>query len=166
MRMNKKIVGLLSIILLFGISNYFFNSLRIFSNDMAPTIDKGSFVISLNTKKVQTGDIIIYQRENKIYVKRVVGLAGQTIDMDKNGNLFVDDQFVSEPYIEKHSLHPLSVSLPITVADDSYFVLGDNRVESMDSRLDLVGQVKKEEILGKAVFCVYPFESFGIIHNK
>lgn len=153
-------------ILLLIVINYLFSFYRIFGNDMAPNIKQGSYVISYNTQSIKTGDVIAYQRDNKIYVKRVLGLPGQKVDMDQSGNLFVDDQFVSESYIEKLSLHPFSVSLPLEVADESYFVLGDNRLEAMDSRLDLVGLVKKEEILGKVVFNVFPFESFGMIRSK
>lgn len=166
MKQRKRFILLAFIILLVGASSYLFSFYRIFGNDMAPNIQQGSYVVSYYTQSIKTGDVIAYQRDNKIYVKRVLGLPGQKVDMDQSGNLFVDDQFVSEPYIKKLSLHPLSVSLPLEVTDGSYFVLGDNRAEAMDSRLDLVGLVKKEEILGKVVFNVFPFESFGLIRRK
>lgn len=148
--------------ILFGI-NYFFSFYRLFSDSMDPNLEVGSYVVALNDNNPKQGDIISYRREDNLYIKRVVALEGQTVDIDKNGNLFVNGQFVSEAYIAQPSLHPISISLPYKVPDDTYFVLGDNRKNALDSRTDLVGTINQKEITGKLIFQIFPFNKFGII---
>lgn len=137
--------------------------LQIYGNSMEPAIHEGSIVLSVKGGKFRTGDIVAFYYNNKILVKRVIAQAGQWVDIDDAGNVFVDNQLVDEPYITEKALGETNIELPYQVPESRIFVMGDNRAVSVDSRNTAIGCVAEEQIVGKIVWCVWPFESFGEI---
>ncbi len=114
----------------------------------------------------QRFDVIVfpYRYENKtLLIKRIIGLPGETVYIDPDGNIFIDDVLLEENYGLERIKRPGIASVPITLGEDEYFVLGDNRNNSMDSRYESVGNVKFEDITGKAWIRIYPFSRLGIV---
>ncbi len=115
----------------------------------------------------EVGDIVVVRSEGlqKDIVKRIVATPGQKVDIDFNqGIVYVDDVAIDEPYIaEPTYLDEYGHDYPVIVPEDSYFVLGDNRNHSTDSRDSRVGFVPREDIVGKTIFRIYPFDSFGVV---
>ena len=137
--------------------------LRIYGSSMNPTLDEGDIVVSLKGSNFKTGDIIAFYYNNKILVKRVIANTGDWVDIDDEGNVYVNNVKLDEPYITDKAFGETDIKLPYQVPDKRIFVMGDNRSVSVDSRNTSVGCVADEQIVGKIVFCVWPFEHFGKI---
>ncbi|MBQ6229985.1 MAG: signal peptidase I [Eubacterium sp.] len=141
-------------------------------DSMLPTLENGDNLwidkISYRFTDPKRFDIIIFPPRNnseKIYIKRIIGLPGETVQIDEQGNILIDGKVL----IEDYGLEPIDpdkrgiASSPITLGKSEYFVLGDNRNNSEDSRRSVVGNVRKSEIIGKAVFRLSPLKKFGKI---
>ncbi len=138
--------------------------LKIYGTSMNPTLEQGELVISLKTNHIDIGDVIGVKYGNSILVKRCMANAGQWVDIDSEGNVYVDDQLVEEPYITDKSLGETDIELPYQVPENSIFVMGDHRNLSIDSRNSIIGSISNEEIVGKIVFCVWPLSEFGFVN--
>lgn len=112
-------------------------------------------------KDIKRGEIIAFYNNDKILLKRVVGLPGDTISIDNDGVLYVNGERQAETYVMTLSLEPCDISFPVEVQKDSYFVLGDRRTTSMDSRSESIGLVARDKIIGKVLFRVWPFSKLG-----
>ena len=137
--------------------------LRIYGHSMNDTLDEGDIVICLKDNKLHTGDVIAFYYNNNLLVKRVLGHSGDWIDIDSEGNVYVNQQMVHEPYLKEKALGECNIELPYQVPESRVFVMGDNRSVSIDSRNKAVGCVAEEQIVGKIVFRVWPFSMFGTI---
>ena len=137
--------------------------LRIYGSSMSPTLSEGQIVLSVKGGTFETGDIVAFYFNNKILVKRVIAQPGQWIDIDSDGTVYVDGQRIEEPYVTDPSLGECSIDLPYQVPDGRLFVMGDHRSVSVDSRSTAVGCVAEEQIVGRIVFCFWPFSDFGMI---
>lgn len=135
--------------------------LQIYGKSMEPCLNEGEIVISVKDKEFETGDIIAFYYNNKILVKRVIGQPGQWISIDENGTVSLDNEVLYEPYIKDKSLGQCDIEFPYQVPDGRYFVLGDFRSTSVDSRSSMMGCVADEQIVGKIVFRVWPLSEFG-----
>ena len=114
-------------------------------------------------------DIVVFPyiyEKNTYYIKRIIGLPGETVLIDKNGQIFIDGELLEEGYGKEVIRNPGRAYEPITLKDDEYFVLGDNRNDSTDSRDPNVGNLKRSRITGKAFMRVYPFSSMGMIKHR
>ena len=126
---------------------------------MKPTLThEDRLVVSNLFYTPKNGDIICFYNEFKdeVLIKRVIATEGQTVDIDENYAVYVDGKKLDEPYIFAANTKPQTVSLPLTVKEGCVFVLGDNRVDSMDSRYLEVGQVDTNKILGKLIIRLFP----------
>ena len=137
--------------------------LRIYGSSMNPTLNEGDIVVSLKGSEFETGEIIAFYYNNKILVKRVIANAGDWVDIDEDGNVFVNGEKLNEPYLKDKAFGETDIKLPYQVPDKRIFVMGDNRSVSVDSRNTSVGCVAEEQIVGKIAFCVWPFSNFGKI---
>ena len=145
------------------ISNLLLPILRIYGSSMTPTLVNGNIVAAVRSGTYQRGDIIAFYYNNKILVKRVVGMPGEWVDMDESGNVTIDGEPLEEPYLTEKALGECDIELPYQVPEGRYFVMGDHRSVSSDSRSSQVGCVSEEQIVGKLLFRLWPFNEFGPI---
>ena len=135
--------------------------LRITGSSMEPTLADGELVAAVKTSRFQPGDVIAFYYNNKILVKRVVASAGDWVDLDDKGNVYVNNVALEEPYIMEKSRGECNIELPYQVGDGRVFVMGDDRAISLDSRTTTVGTVSQEQVLGRVAYRVWPLKSFG-----
>lgn len=135
--------------------------LQVNGNSMAPALEDAEIVILHQTKEVEPGDIIGFYYGGKILLKRVVGSAGDEIDMDEDGNIYVNGVILDEPYVSEKKQGKYDQEFPYRVPENMVFVLGDNRAVSLDSRVKSIGCVEDGQIVGKAVFRAWPFGRIG-----
>ena len=128
---------------------------------MTPSLYEGDIVVSLKTTDFGRGDIISFYYNNKILVKRVIAFEGEWVNIDEEGNVYVDGQQLDEPYIDEKALGECDIKLPYQVPDGRLFVMGDHRATSADSRSTTVGCVMEEQIVGRIVYRVWPVSEFG-----
>ncbi|MBE7058128.1 MAG: signal peptidase I [Ruminococcaceae bacterium] len=145
------------------IATLFLPVLEIYGSSMNPTLENGDIVVCVKTTNLKRGDICGMYYNNHLLVKRVVGLPGDSIEMDEAGNLFVNGEYVDEPYVSEKILGECDLDFPYIVPEQTVFILGDNRPVAVDSRNEQFGCISYEEIQGKIIFRVWPFKSFGII---
>ena len=137
--------------------------LRIYGSSMNPTLNEGDIVVSVKGSQFKTGEIIAFYYNNKILVKRVIANTGDWVDIDEDGYVYVNGEKLDEPYLQDRAFGETDIKLPYQVPDKRIFVMGDNRSVSVDSRNTSVGCVAEEQIVGKIVYCVWPFSTFGAI---
>lgn len=140
---------------------YLMPVLRIYGTSMTPTVSEGDIVVALKGSKFDRGDIVALYYSNKLLVKRVIGKPGEWIDIDKDGNVFINGEYLDEPYLVEKAFGECTIELPYQVPDGRYFVMGDHRSTSSDSRSIMVGAVDIEQIVGRIVFRVWPFARIG-----
>lgn len=145
------------------ISTFLLPVLRIYGTSMTPALDAGDIVVSVRSGSYNRGDVIAFYYNNKVLIKRIIGLPGEWVDIDENGNVSVDGEILEEPYLTEKSQGEYDIELPYQVPDGRYFIMGDHRQVSSDSRNSAVGCVSEEQIVGKLIFRVWPFSKIGII---
>lgn len=137
--------------------------LQISGTSMTESLQDKDIVVALNSKKYKTGDIIAFYYNNNILVKRVIAAAGDWVDIDDEGNVYVNEELLEEPYISEKALGDCNITLPYQVPDERCFVMGDHRATSIDSRNTAVGCVSNDMVIGKILFRVWPLSGFGIV---
>ena len=138
--------------------------LQIYGTSMHPTLNEGDIVVSVKGTKFQTGEVVAFYYNNKILVKRVIANAGEWVDIDKDGNLYVNNVKLDEPYIAEKAYGETNIKLPYQVPDSRIFVVGDNRDVYIDSRNSSVGCISDEQIVGKIVFRIWPVLGIGAVY--
>ena len=135
--------------------------LQIYGGSMSPCLEEGNIVMSVKTSDLKQGDVIAFYYNNKILIKRVIAGPGEWVDIDEDGNVYVNQEKLDEPYVKDPSLGDCNIELPYQVPDERYFVMGDHRSVSVDSRNSSVGCVTKDQIVGKIVFRIWPLNELG-----
>ena len=130
---------------------------------MQPTFTEGEIVLSVKTNNLKQGDIIAFYHGNKILVKRVIAGPGSFVNITIDGDVYVDGVLLDEPYIQEKMLGDTNITYPYQVPDGEWFVLGDQREVSIDSRNTEIGCVSQDDLVGKIVFRVWPLNKFGKI---
>lgn len=135
--------------------------LRIYGTSMTPTLTEGNIVVAAKTSDIERGDIVGVYYGRKLLIKRCIATAGEWVDINNDGVVFINGIKLDEPYITEPSLGETNIELPYQVPEDCIFVMGDHRVDSIDSRNGSVGCINSESIIGKIIFRVWPLSSFG-----
>ena len=137
--------------------------LRIYGNSMTPTLSEGEIVVSVKGSNFETGDVVAFYYNNKILIKRVIAQSGDWVDIDQDGTVYVNNIKIDEPYVTEPAFGECDIKLPYQVPENRIFVMGDHRSVSVDSRSSSIGCVSEEQIVGKIVFRVWPFNGFGFV---
>jgi len=145
------------------IATLLFPVLRVYGSSMSPTVNEGDVVLTLKTSHFECGDVVALWYGNKMLIKRVIACSGSWVNIDAEGNVYVDGKALDEPYVTEKALGNCTITLPYQVPDGKLFVLGDHRSISQDSRNADVGCVETDKIAGKLFFCVWPLQKIGEI---
>ena len=137
--------------------------LQTFGDSMTPTLEDGQIVISLKSGDFKQGDVVAFYYNNKILIKRLIAVPGDWVNIDEEGYVYVNGEQLYEPYVDELSYGYCDIQLPYQVPDGRVFVMGDHRATSVDSRDTAVGCVAQEQIVGRIIFRVWPFERLGIL---
>jgi len=135
--------------------------LQISGTSMEPTLQNGDIVLLLKTSNLSHGDLCGFSYSNKILIKRVIGLPGDSIYIEEDGTVFVNGVQLDESYISEKGYGECDIEFPYTVPENTYFLMGDHRETSIDSRNSVIGCVSFEQIIGKLFFRVWPFKSIS-----
>lgn len=137
--------------------------IRINGGSMSPTLVDGEIVFLHQTKDIEPGDIVGFYYGGRILLKRAVAGAGDEVEIDREGNVYVNGSMLKEPYLQSKSLGKCELDFPYVVPEGMTFVLGDNRAISIDSRNKKIGCVEKGQFVGKVVFRAWPLGRAGIM---
>lgn len=137
--------------------------LQISGSSMTPVIGDGEIAAVLKSDKLERGDVIAFYYNNKVLVKRVIAFPGERVHIDTNGKVYINGAELDEPYLTEWAKGNCDIDLPYQVPEGRYFVLGDHRSTSADSRSKVIGPVSQEQILGKVVLRLWPLNRFGLI---
>lgn len=138
--------------------------LQIYGSSMTPTLTEGNIVVSVKGSDFEEGDLIAFYLGNKILVKRCIAGPGQWVDIDDEGNVYVDGELLDEPYLKEKAYGDCDIELPYQVPENRWFCIGDHRSTSVDSRNTSVGCVADEQVVGKIVFRIWPLTEFDTLN--
>lgn len=139
---------------------------QIYGNAMAPTLLPGDVIAAVDTGTVAPGDIILFSHNNALQVRRVIAGPGSLVEIDSQGLVTVNGQPLTEPCVSLPNRGQCDISMPYLVPDGCYFVLGDNRAESIDSRSSVMGCVEESRILGRVFLRLWPLPRFSLLLSQ
>ena len=146
------------------LATLFLPVLQVSGDSMNPTLQDKDVIVLVKSGSLKTGDLCGFYWQNKLLLKRVIGLPGDIISLDENGVVTVNGTVLDEPYVDELALGECDIKFPYQVPENRYFVLGDHRATSIDSRSSVIGCVEKNQIVGKVFIRVWPLFSFSLIH--
>lgn len=145
------------------VSMLFLPVLRVTGTSMTPTLYNNELLLCNKRSDFKSGDVIAFYFNNKILLKRVIAAPGDTIDIAEDGTVYLNGEVLDEPYVNEKAFGECDIKLPYQVPDSRFFVMGDHRSVSIDSRSSSVGCIADEYVIGKVVFRIWPFEVIGTI---
>ena len=132
--------------------------IEITDSSMKPLVEDGDIVLTIKSNSFKTGDVVAFYYGNKILVKRVIGVQGDFVNIDKDGIVYVNGEELKEDYIKEFIKGESDIKYQVQVSDNSIFVLSDERDVLTDSRSEMIGTITKENIIGKVIFKVWPIK--------
>lgn len=179
--MNKKLKDILStslyllivLVMTFLVVTYVGQRTKVIGSSMSPTLTDGDNLIvdkiSYRFHDPERFDIVVFPfryADKTYYIKRIIGLPGETVYIDEEGNIYIDGEVLNEHFGKEVIQDPGRAYEPVKLGTDEYFVLGDNRNNSSDSRDLVVGNIHRDELIGKAWMRIYPFDQMCIIKHQ
>lgn len=137
--------------------------LQIYGSSMSPTLEEKQIVVSVKDKELEAGDIVAFYYGSKVLIKRYIAGPGDWVDVLEDGTILVNGDLLDEPYIENKHYGVSDLEYPYQVPEGTYFLVGDQRETSVDSRHSTVGCVSREDIIGKIIFRAWPFDVVGTL---
>lgn len=147
------------------LATLFFPVFRIFGTSMSPTVNEGEIVVAVKGSKFACSDVVVLSFNNKLLVKRVIAGPGQWVNISPEGDVYVDGEYIDEPYLQAKAYGECTLELPYQVPEGRFFVMGDNRATSQDSRNMIVGCIPEEQIIGKAFLRVWPLREISALNG-
>ena len=141
------------------LSTFLFTAIQVSGDSMEPTLSDGDVLVLLNARDYSSGQLCCVTWQNKLLIKRVIAVGGDSIDIDREGNVSVNGKKIDEPYVTEKSLGECDIEFPYLVPEGRVFVMGDQRSTSIDSRSSAVGAVEEDQIVGRVWFKAWPFGS-------
>lgn len=136
--------------------------LQIAGTSMEPSLNDGDIVLLVKTDNLESGDLCAFYYSNKILIKRVIATPGDYIWLEPDGTVFLNGEALDEPYVSEKALGECDVEFPYQVPENNYFVMGDKRETSIDSRSSVIGCIAEDQIIGKILFKIWPLEDFEL----
>ena len=146
------------------ITTLFLPILQISGDSMSPTLEHDEIVVLIKTKEFQRGDLIGFYYQGKILLKRIIALPEDEVAIDADGNVYINGELLDEPYVTDKGLGDCDLEFPYKVPGTGYFVLGDQRSNSVDSRNSAIGAISQDDIIGKVFIRAWPFSRFGFVY--
>ena len=175
-RMNKKrglptavrVILLLLVVVLVASVTFFclLSGYVIYGNSMSPTLEEKDLVLAIPNAKLSTGDIVAFRHEERILIKRVVGAPGDQIEVTDDGHVRINGYDLYEPYALFSNSGTNDMTYPLDIPEHSWFVLGDNRGSSVDSRSSILGLIDEDQMLGKVFIRVWPLTRFQLFDRN
>lgn len=173
--LNTGLYLLFVLLLTWLLITYVVQRTEVEGSSMEATLSNGDnlFVdkISYRFKDPERFDIIVFPfqyKENTYYIKRIIGMPGETVQIDEQGNIYINGEVLKESY-GMEVIKPENIGRaaePIVLGEDEYFVMGDNRNNSSDSRAEIVGNIHRDDIIGRAWVRIWPFEDMGVLKHQ
>ena len=145
------------------IATYWLPVLKVYGSSMSPTMEPGEVIVTVKSDAYKNGDIVAFWQGNKLLIKRVIAEPGQWVDIDSDGVVSVDGQNLNESYLSEKTRGTCDIELPHQVKESHWFLMGDNRESSLDSRTTFIGDVSKNQIESKILFRIWPVNKIGIV---
>lgn len=138
--------------------------LQMYGSSMTPTLHEGQIVVAVKDSDFEKGDLVAFYLGNKLLVKRVLAGPADVVNITQDGTVYINGEEQQEPYVSEKALGQCDLEFPYQVPESRYFLMGDHRTTSVDSRSSTVGCVAEEQVVGKIVFCIWPLSDFGKVN--
>lgn len=135
--------------------------LQIAGTSMEPSLNDGDLVLLLKTDDLKSGDLCAFYFSNKILIKRIIAVPGDYLWIEEDGTVFVNGTELLEPYVTEKALGECDITFPYQVPENSYFMMGDHRATSIDSRSSVIGCIAEDQIFGKLLCRFWPITQFS-----
>lgn len=158
-------LGLLAVIAaaVIIVTTRFLPVFQIYGDSMIPTLSEGDIVVAFDQGELDRGDLVAFYYDNKVLVKRVIAVSGDWVDIKDDGSVYVNNSLLEEPYVDEAAFGSCNIALPYQVPEFHVFVMGDNRVSSVDSRSTALGCVSEGQVIGELVACVWPLSEAELL---